>query len=610
VKNVWRLFRRPTQANLRTQLMVTTVVPVAALLIALSLVGVFGLTRLTQTLVEQRDSELVQLAARQVADYWADSVRLLIAVSSMDSVRSGDLNASKVLLSENVALYQRFDQIDITDAEGVVIATESGVLGESVGQHSYFERARRLRRPVRSEVYEGVHGRQIIVVAVPIYDLAGRFSGCALGVWELKGDHLGLPVRNVRVGQNGFAQLLDERGVILYHPSADMIGADYHQHPAVAALLRGETGAQTVNVGGRTTVVGYAPLRLRELVSSLADETWDGWGLLTSELWDDIVAPLRPYVRLMVVLLLLVITIPLTFLALNSRRIIAPLQSLVTQAERVTSGEFDTQVSVNAGPSEVRELELAFNTMVDQLRKYRSDIQNYVVSILNSQEDERKRIARELHDETAQALIVLGRRIETAEELSDNAELTAQLESLRDLVDDTLRGVRLFTRDLRPPLLEELGLPRTLELLGDRTEQEQAFTVNVTIKGESRHLLPEVELGLYRLAQESLSNVRRHAHATHVEIGLSYEEDAVKLEIADNGVGFEAPMNSVELIKSGRLGLMGIYERARLFGGKATITSSPGRGTHVTVVVPLTAIVLPPSAAGDEDGRSVARSSK
>jgi two-component system sensor histidine kinase UhpB len=581
--------------------MLTTVVPVAALLIALSVVSVFGFTRLTQTLVEQRDSELVQLAARQVANQWADSVRLLEQVASTEAVRSGDANGSKARLSE-VALYQRFDQVSVTDAQGVVAITEGGELGETVGQLPLFERARRLRRPVRSVVYEDARGRQVVAVAIPIYDLEGRFSGCALGVWELRGSYLGLPVQNVRVGENGFAYLVDARGVVLYHPKRELVSADAHQHPAVAALIRGEIGAQTVTTDGRRTVVGYAPIRLRQITSSLfADETWDGWGLLTSELWDDIVAPLQPYVRLMIVLLLLVVTLPLTFLALNSRRIIAPLQSLVAQAERVASGEFDTQVSVAAGPSEVRELELAFNTMVDQLRKYRSDIQSYVVSILNSQEDERKRIARELHDETAQALIVLGRRIEMAEELSDKAELTAQLESLRDMVDDALQGVRLFTRDLRPPLLEELGLPRTLELLGDRTEQEESFTVSVTIAGKPRHLLPELELGLYRLAQEGLSNVRRHAHAAHVDISLAYEDDAVRLEIADNGVGFEAPLNPTDLMKTGRLGLMGVYERARLFGGKAIITSSPGQGTHVTVVVPLTSIMLPPSPRDDGD---------
>ena len=93
------------------------------------------------------------------------------------------------------------------------------------------------------------------------------------------------------------------------------------------------------------------------------------------------------------------------------------MQSLAAQAGRVASGEFSNQVTLTTGPLEVRELEEAFNTMVEQLRSYRGDIQNYVVSILNSQEQERKRIARELHDETAQALVVLGRRIEAAAEI-------------------------------------------------------------------------------------------------------------------------------------------------------------------------------------------------
>ncbi len=280
-------------------------------------------------------------------------------------------------------------------------------------------------------------------------------------------------------------------------------------------------------------------------------------------------------------------------MAFNSQRIAAPLQSLAVQAERVASGEFDSQVSIGVGPTEVRELEVAFNRMVERLRDYQRDIQNYVVSILNSQEDERKRIARELHDETAQQLIVLGRRIEMAAELPNAADLNNELEHLRDMVDDMLQGVRRFTSDLRPPLLEELGLPRTLEILAGREDRDEAFTVDAVVSGRPRQLLPELELALYRLAQESLSNVRRHAHASHVDLKLTYGRDYVGLEIADNGVGFKGPTDWSELMKTGRLGLMGIHERARLFGGKATITSTPGQGTVVSIVVPLTAIVLP-----------------
>ncbi len=599
--------RRPRRAitgSLRTQLMLVTVAPVTILLLVVALVGVFSVTRMTQTMVEQRDSELVQLATQQVSSYWADSVLLLTQIASTDVIRMGNETAIQALLHANVALSQRFDQVCITNAQGVIIATVGGRKGDNIGQLSFFERTRRLRRPVRSPIFQDADGNRVIAVAVPIYDLTGQFAGCALGIWDLNGARLGLPIANLRVGQSGFAYLVDEYGTILYHPAAELVGADSSQHPAVAALLRGQIGAQTVSDSGRRMVVGYAPLSLRKLTSSLfADESWDGWGLLTAEMWDDIVAPLSTSIRLMTLLLLLVIVLPLTILALISQRIAAPLQSLVTQVERIASGEFDSQIAIYSGPLEVRELEVAFNAMVDQLRKYRNDIQNYIVSILNSQEEERKRIARELHDETAQALIVLGRRIELAEELAIRPELKDELEGLRDMVDDTLQGVRRFTSDLRPPLLEELGLPRTLEILGDRIAREESLNIETIITGTPRQLLPEFELGLYRLAQECLSNVRRHARASGAEIRLTYAPNLVMLEISDDGIGFEVPDDPGELVKMGGLGLMGIYERARLFGGKAKIESLPGKGTHVTITIPITAIVLPQAASKEQARR-------
>ncbi len=594
VKSIKHLFLRSVTGPLRVQLMLTTVVPVTALLIALSAVGFFGLNRLTRTLVEERDSELVQLAAQQVAGHWADSVLLLTQVASSETVRNGTPESIQATLTASMPVYQRFDEVSITGPTGIVIATEGGRLGDSMGEHVFFDHARRLRRPVRSGVFQNARATPVVAVAVPIYDLYGQFAGCAMGIWNLNGNRLGMPVAGVRVGENGFAYLVNDEGIVLYHPEKGYVGADLQGHPAVAALLQGEIGAQTIKTSNITTVVGYAPIPLREFTSSLfADDSWAGWGLVTSEAWDDIVAPLQPYVRLVGVLLFGAIIFPLTILAVNSQRIVAPLQSLVEQAERVASGEFDTQVSIARGPTEVQELELAFNAMVDQLRRYRHDIQNYVVSILNSQEQERKRIARELHDDTAQALVVLGRRIDMAQEMAVSKELQAELEALRNLVDDTLESVRRFTSDLRPPLLEELGLPRTLELLGDRTEREESFTVEVCVEGEPIQLLPELDLALYRLTQESLNNVRRHARADHVVIRLAYDSDAVTLEVRDDGIGFQVPSTTSDLLTSGRLGLMGIYERARLFGGGASIQSELGRGTAVTVSIPLSTIVLP-----------------
>lgn len=578
--------------NLRAQLILTTVVPVAVLLVALIAVATFALTQLTQALVQDRDTELVQLAARQVAGDWDVSVYLLSQLAAAEPVRRGERAEAVALLYENAALQGRFDHLSITDAAGEVVVTYGGALGERVGERDYYDRARRLRRPARSGLYENPQGQRVISVAVPYFDTEGRFAGCVLGVWDLYGDRLSAPIRSIRVGENGYAFLVSADGTILYHPEHGFIAAQWGEHPSVAAVAGGATGAQTVRWRGQRTIIAYAPLTFTHLSSSLvADESWEGWGLLTSQLWDDIVAPLQPYLILSVILLVLALALPLVFLAINSRRIVAPLQGLVAQAGQVSTGDF-VQVSIDSGPTEVRELEVAFNSMVRELSKYRSDIQSYIVSILNSQEQERKRIARELHDDTAQALVVLGRRLEMAMDVERPEELARELEELRDMVDDALRSVRSFTRDLRPPLLEELGLPRSLELLGDRVEREESVSVVVHIVGEPRPLLPEVELGLYRLAQEGLSNVRRHAQASRAVIDLIYTATELTLRISDDGVGFDAPEDPAELVQTGRLGLMGIYERARLFGGRAEIRSAPGEGTALTITIPVTPIVL------------------
>jgi len=575
--------------------MLSLAVPIIALLIALGLVGFFGVTRLIETLVEQRDAELTRLAARQIASYWSDSLVLLTQVASTQEVRTADAAGTTVMLAQNTPLQRRFDQISVTDPDGMVTATFGGEVGESFGAIGLIDRTEQVRRPVRTPVITNVRGQAVVLVAIPYYGTDRRFGGCILGVWQLHGGRaLRAALENVRVGETGYSYLVDSSGTVLYHPDAEMIGANASRHPAVAAFLAGEEGARSVTDSGRRTVAGFAAIPFHELSTSyFADETWAGWGMVITELWDDIMAPLESSVYLVVLLLVLTVVLPLGILALGSQSVAAPLQSLVAEVERVAEGDFGTQVSLATAPSEVRELEVAFNRMVAELQRYRQDIQRYVVSILTSQEEERKRIARELHDETAQDLVILGRRIEDAEAATDDAGLKEQLDALRDMVDDTLQGVRRFTSDLRPPLLEELGLPRALEILGNRASREEPFEVSVSIEGQRRQILPELETGLYRLAQESLSNVRRHAAASHVSLRLVYGVGQVELVVEDDGIGFDVPVDPGQMLATGRLGLIGIHERARLFGGRATIRSTPTQGTTVHVVIPLNPIVLP-----------------
>ena len=226
-------YKPDKRRSLRQQLLLSTVFPLIVLLLALAAVGVFGFTRLAQALVQGRDAELVQLAAGQIADDFRDSVLLLTQVSATEAMLNGDPDEMVDLLQADQALRERFDELAVTDERGTVTVSVGGSdLGLVVGDRDYFERARRLRRPVRSDLYEDAQGHRRITVAVPMFDVYGQFAGCMLGIWDLSKTKLGRPVAGVRVGEGGFAYLVDEQGTILYHPDPAMVGRDALYHPA------------------------------------------------------------------------------------------------------------------------------------------------------------------------------------------------------------------------------------------------------------------------------------------------------------------------------------------------------------------------------------------
>jgi signal transduction histidine kinase len=212
----------------------------------------------------------------------------------------------------------------------------------------------------------------------------------------------------------------------------------------------------------------------------------------------------------------------------------------------------------------------------------------YAREITGAQEDERKRIAREAHDETAQVLVALARRLDG---LIASPELPSplfkeRLEGLRGLTTEALQSVRRFSQDLRPPVLDDLGfvaavrgLTRNLEEAGVETELE--------VSGSPYRLSPEEELVLFRIAQEALNNVRRHADARQATVMISFHGDSVRMVIEDDGEGFDAPESLVDLAVSGRLGLMGMHERARILGGTLQIDSQPGDGTKIILDAPV-----------------------
>jgi len=225
---------------------------------------------------------------------------------------------------------------------------------------------------------------------------------------------------------------------------------------------------------------------------------------------------------------------------------------------------------------------------VTEERQLRQNMEYYIKQVTKAQEDERLRISRELHDDTAQALATLSRGLDSLS--TGEKELTKpvikRLEKLHEMADSALDGVRRFSQDLRPPILDDLGLVPALEWLITDLEKGYDMATKVDITGSRRRLSPEIELTVFRIAQEVLSNIRRHSQASSVEMSLDFGADALTLIINDNGEGFNIPDRTSDLALSGKLGIIGMRERARLIGGTLIVQSEKGTGTTVTLRIP------------------------
>jgi signal transduction histidine kinase len=213
----------------------------------------------------------------------------------------------------------------------------------------------------------------------------------------------------------------------------------------------------------------------------------------------------------------------------------------------------------------------------------------YARRIMQAQENERKRIARELHDDTIQSLIALSRRLEGLVTSEDHLPEGAA-RRIRDLwrqTDQMIHRVREFSQNLRPSVLDDLGLLPTLEELTSDMNRQAGIEAEFKVSGQRRRLSSEVELTLFRIAQEALSNVRRHAEATQVTTTVELADSAVRMTVEDNGIGFRPPKLTDDLRAEDGLGLIGMHERVRLLGGNLTIDSELGRGTRVVADVPI-----------------------
>jgi len=212
-------------------------------------------------------------------------------------------------------------------------------------------------------------------------------------------------------------------------------------------------------------------------------------------------------------------------------------------------------------------------------------LRNFSEGALRATEEERQRIARELHDDTAQRLATLILRVRRLANEDDATVRSALLEEVRAEIVEAAEEVKRISRGLRPPELEEVGLALALQAHVRLLRERAGFTVDAELEDVDPHLGMTAKLALYRIVQEALSNTRRHAGSGQATLRLTAADGCVVAEVADSGLGFD-PVATLE--RDGGLGLIGMRERATMVGGRVVVDSAPGRGTVVRVLIPIT----------------------
>lgn len=261
-----------------------------------------------------------------------------------------------------------------------------------------------------------------------------------------------------------------------------------------------------------------------------------------------------------------------------------PLFILQATLDRVRRGDFSARVPhVDGDPDIARVTEIA-NLMLDRLAEHRQEV---AAQILRAQEEERKRIARELHDETSQSLTSILVNLEVvANQFPQGNELASRVRLTKEIAQRTLDETRRLMFDLRPSVLDDLGLVPALRWFISQRVQPMGIQVDFQAARLDNRLPEELETALFRIIQEAITNALKHAKAKQLWITLVHEPGRLVGKVRDDGIGFH-PVNVAGKREADRgLGLFGMQERAALVGGTVLIESAPGRGTVVHVTVP------------------------
>jgi len=578
--------RRFSLSSLRVRLLLLV------LLAALPALGLILYTdleqrRLAATQAQEDALRLARLAAADQAQLIQGAHQLLAALAQLPAVRSGDSDTCTMLVTRLFKQYPVYANLGAAQPNGKVFCSVAPLTQPiSVAGSAWFQRVVQRREFIIGEYQRSlVTGEFTLVLGYPVLDAGDQVQAVVAAALDL--GRLNQLAAQARLPAGATLIAVDRNGTIVarYPDPGQWVGKVLPEVPIIKAMLaQGEGTAEVPGVDGIPCLYAFTQVRGASEVGMYVSI-----GIPTEVAFAD---AKRRLVRNLTALGLVSLLMLVAAWIGSDLLVLRQVNGLVCATKLLRAGDLSARTGLPNGRGELDQLAAAFDNMAEALEQRVAERQQaeealQILSrqLLEAQENERRHIARELHDEIGQALTAVKINLQAAQRTPDT--LAAYLEDSISIVDRTLQQVRTLSLDLRPALLDDLGLVVALRWYVDRQAQRTGFTAQFVADALKTRPRPDIETACFRVAQEALTNVVRHARAQQVRVELHQRDTELHLLIRDDGKGFDVRTAQERAAQGASMGLLGMQERVWLVGGQIAIESAPAGGTEIRVRFPL-----------------------
>jgi signal transduction histidine kinase len=538
------------------------------------------------------------------------------SLSGKINLKDNDWQSEKRVL-ENIYKYSLFTEgVFLLDKHGneLLIYPPQIKYLSNLSYINYVNQVLESGKPIISNVYtiEPIK-KKVIFMMTPLRDSEGRIAGIVGGILGPTDQFINQLLQSGKIESNSYIEIIDSNEVVVASDNPSHV-FQHHNHDSNLSkmIIEGKSGILECRHGFSHPNPANRPVdRLAFVPLNVAK-----WGVIVGQSEKDIFAPAIGLEGKFLLVVLIFIGASVIISIVVSIKVVKPLGSLISSTNKIASGDLSTPVG-NVGSDEILKLSKSFDDMrkklaeslesikiqnielenrvmkrTQQIRESRQKVQHLLKKIISSQEDERRRIARGLHDTILQDMLAFLIKLDVYKARPDLVSVE-QIDEMRKVAMVAVDSIYTVIKDLRPSILDDFGIDASILWLLNKHLQKNGINYYCDIESIiQRRLPPEVEITLFRIVQESIINIERHANAENVFVALSDKKSFIEISIEDDGDGFDVHEVMKHPLENGRgLGIIGMKERASLLDGKFHIYSRPGEGTRVCVKIPLTAQV-------------------